>query len=211
MANIRKWYAVKAGCKTGIFETWEECKEQIHGFPGAVFKSFLTKREAEEFLSGEKQKQDIPFPSDTEAAIAYVDGSFNPNMKDYFSFGVVFIYGGVIRKYSQRLQNPSAAEMRNVAGEIAGAAFAMRLCVQRGIPALDIYYDYAGIEKWCVGEWKTNRPWTKAFKSYYDSIRDKLSLRFHKVMSHTGVVYNEMADRLAKEALKGNEADGEAL
>lgn len=205
MANAKKWYAVKIGRKTGIFETWEACKKQTHGFPGAVFKSFFTKEEAEAFVSGKKQQEELSLTSGKEAATAYVDGSFDPAGKDSFSFGVVFLYDGAIRKYSQKIQNPAAAKMRNVAGEIAGAAFAMKLCVQMGISALELYYDYAGIEKWCTGEWKANLPWTKAFKSYYDSIRDKLSIRFHKVVSHTGVVYNEMADQLAKEALHKNE------
>ena len=52
-------------------------------------------------------------------------------------------------------------------------------------------------------EWQANRPGTKALRTYYDSIRDRLTVHFHKVKSHTGVRYNELADRLAKEALFG--------
>lgn len=36
----KKYYAVKVGTTTGIFETWEECKASVEGFPGAVYKSF---------------------------------------------------------------------------------------------------------------------------------------------------------------------------
>ena len=31
----KKVYAVKKGITTGIFNTWNECKRQVHGFPGA--------------------------------------------------------------------------------------------------------------------------------------------------------------------------------
>ena len=35
-----KYYAVKNGRQTGIFESWAECEEQVKGFSGAVYKSF---------------------------------------------------------------------------------------------------------------------------------------------------------------------------
>ncbi|MEM8998712.1 MAG: ribonuclease H family protein [Bacteroidota bacterium] len=39
MAN-NKFYVVWKGKKTGIFESWEDCKAQIKGFRGAQYKSF---------------------------------------------------------------------------------------------------------------------------------------------------------------------------
>lgn len=48
----KKIYAVKAGRKTGIFDTWEECSKQVSGFSGAVYKSFQTEKEAKEYLDG---------------------------------------------------------------------------------------------------------------------------------------------------------------
>ena len=49
-----KYYAVAKGRKTGIFTTWDACKEQIDGFSGAIFKSFATEGEAKRFISGNK-------------------------------------------------------------------------------------------------------------------------------------------------------------
>jgi ribonuclease HI len=43
-----KFYAIKKGKKTGIFSSWEETKELTDKFPGAIFKSFSTKHEANE-------------------------------------------------------------------------------------------------------------------------------------------------------------------
>ncbi len=45
-----KYYAVAVGKKTGIYTKWDECKAMVHGFPGAVYKSFKTPEEAEAFL-----------------------------------------------------------------------------------------------------------------------------------------------------------------
>ena len=45
-----KVYAVKKGRKTGIFYTWDECKEATNGYPSPDFKSFKTLEEAEAYL-----------------------------------------------------------------------------------------------------------------------------------------------------------------
>jgi ribonuclease HI len=38
----KKYYTVWKGHKTGVFDTWEECKSQISNFEGAQYKSFPT-------------------------------------------------------------------------------------------------------------------------------------------------------------------------
>lgn len=43
----QKYYVVWKGRKTGIFESWTDCNEQILGFKEAEFKSFKTKELAE--------------------------------------------------------------------------------------------------------------------------------------------------------------------
>lgn len=48
MSNKPKYYVVWHGRETGIFDSWEACKEQTAGFAGAIFKSFPSKKEAEE-------------------------------------------------------------------------------------------------------------------------------------------------------------------
>jgi viroplasmin and RNaseH domain-containing protein len=46
----KKVYAVRNGKKTGVFNTWDECKEQVNGFKGAEYKSFKTLEEAKNIL-----------------------------------------------------------------------------------------------------------------------------------------------------------------
>ena len=74
MAN--KYYAVKEGREKGIFTSWEECKKQVMGYKGAVYKSFPSKTEAENYLSGAANKAMATF----KGPIAYVDGSFEVNL-----------------------------------------------------------------------------------------------------------------------------------
>jgi ribonuclease HI len=46
------YYAVAQGHKTGIFNTWTECKQQIDGYNGARYKKFESQKEAETFIKG---------------------------------------------------------------------------------------------------------------------------------------------------------------
>ena len=41
-----KFYAVKIGKTPGIYESWDACSAMVHGYPGAVYKSFPTREEA---------------------------------------------------------------------------------------------------------------------------------------------------------------------
>ena len=43
----KKFYVVWQGRSTGIFTDWESCRQQVDKFPGARFKSFASRAEAE--------------------------------------------------------------------------------------------------------------------------------------------------------------------
>lgn len=45
-----KFYAVRNGRTPGIYRSWDETKGLVIGYPGAVFKSFTSLNEAEEFM-----------------------------------------------------------------------------------------------------------------------------------------------------------------
>lgn len=42
----KKYYGVKKGKITGVFQSWDECKKSIEGFSGAEYKGFATYEEA---------------------------------------------------------------------------------------------------------------------------------------------------------------------
>ncbi len=43
----KKYYVVWVGRQIGVFDTWEDCKSQTHGYPQSEYKSFVTREEAE--------------------------------------------------------------------------------------------------------------------------------------------------------------------
>ena len=204
-----KYYAVQRGRSTGVFFSWPECQKQVAGFSGAIFKSFPTLEEAEAFAKGGEQQISkteatkdaaVSIVKEENALIAYVDGSYNSSNKE-FSYGMVLLHGAEEQMFCQKFVDEDLSSMRNVAGEIKGAEAAMRYAVEKGFCKLYIYHDYEGIARWCQGAWKTNKEGTKAYKEYFDSIKDQVEVVFVKVVAHTGDKYNEMADKLAKQAL----------
>lgn len=215
------FYAVRIGNAPGVYNSWSECEQQVKGFKGAKFKKFKTYEEALSFVDegaihvkkeivDKKIKEDIEIKGEknTEAIniaedemLAYVDGSFSLEYMIY-SYGAVIITRDGIETFKGKEDDPILVKMRNVSGELKGAMVAMDIAVEKNYRKLSLHYDYAGIEKWAIGEWKTNKEGTRAYKSYYDSIKNKLDVKFVKVKAHTGVEYNELADKLAKEAIE---------
>lgn len=133
-------------------------------------------------------------------AVAFVDGSYNVFTKEY-SYGMLIYHDGTLYEECRGYDDEMMAEMRNVAGEIEGSMHAMQYCIDKGIESVDIYYDYEGIEKWALGDWKTNKEGTKAYKKYFDEASRNLDVNFVKVKGHSGELGNERADYLAKKAL----------
>lgn len=216
-----KYYVVKKGHKIGIYKTWDKCKKQVLGYPGAVYKKFMSLDEANDFLNSEyeykktnnkerdtskcekescSKKIQEPIVLDKYDVVAYVDGSYNIRTKE-FSYGMVIMVEDEEKYFKEKYKDVTLRDMRNVAGEIMGSMSAMKYCMDNGYKSVIIHFDYEGIEKWCTGAWKTNKIGTKKYKEFYDSLKDKIHITFKKVKAHSGDKYNDIADRLAKSAL----------
>ena len=205
----KKYYAVRKGTVTGIFESWEECREAVKGYSKPEYKSFSTLAEAENFIHGEMpetqpEQKTVNLPPDT--LIAYVDGSYDESLQTY-SFGCILLTpdGNTIKECGNG-HNPESLLIRNVAGEMLGAMYAVRWAMVNGYKQIDIRYDYAGIEKWVTGEWKAKNELTRKYAASMNRWGASISISFTKIAAHTNNRYNEEADRLAKAAL--TEADG---
>lgn len=212
MANKKKVYAVRKGRQTGLFDTWEECQRMIQGYSGAVYKSFATRKEADAYLHGKTAGsegntapaaciEDAGSRDNANQLVAYVDGSYDKKLRRY-SFGCILLTpdGKKIRECGNG-SNPQSLALRNVTGEMLGAMFAVKWAQMNGYPAIDIRYDYAGIEQWATHGWQAKNELTQKYAAFMDSCRQHIAITFTKVAAHTGNYYNEEADKLAKEAL----------
>lgn len=225
----KKYYAVAKGKTPGIYFTWDDCKAQVEGFSGAVYKGFATLQDAEAFIESvtgkaietdyqqmelpvqsefgdiqgakqEEQVEDANAMSTTDHLIAYVDGSYDHSQLRY-AYGCVLVLPEEEVTLKGSDNHEDYVSMRNVAGEILGSEQAVLWALEHGYKKVTIYYDYEGIEKWANNIWKANKPGTQRYKAFIAEKRKEIEISFQKVAAHTGVKYNEMADQLAKSAL----------
>lgn len=242
-----KFYVVKNGRKVGIYNTWEECKEQVYKFSGAEYKSFETLEEAKSYLYGKNNNTLIYRKGDKKETFgdclesnenvgdcnkvidfdntqiiirkfgydfehtdiyglktgdAFCDGSYNVYLKRYGFGGFIMDQNEIPFYFSGYGSEYPLKEMRNVAGEMFGAIYAIKAALQLGLKNITIHYDYEGIAKWAIGEWKTNNNFTKAYAKKINEYAKEIKIKFQKERAHKGIEGNEIADMLAKQAVQ---------
>lgn len=203
-----KYYAVYKG-RSGapkIFTSWDECKKEVIGFKGAIYKSFTSEKEAVDFIalnSESKSSIEVKNPNESydEGLYIYVDGSFMVDKGNY-SFGLVAVENGeVIYKENGKGFDEEAISLRNVSGEVLGAQKAIEFAISKGYKEVTIAYDYQGVESWAIGAWKRNNRITQNYNKFMQEKMKFINVKFKKIKGHSGDKYNDMADMLAKEAL----------
>lgn len=203
----KKIYAVRKGRTTGLFQTWDDCKRQVDGFPGAQYKSFNTWKEAATYMEGDPgTKAACPEHFVPEYPYAFTDGSYNIQTGQAGWGGFLSVDDKTRHILQGTVTDPGWNAMRNVAGETCGAMDAIRKALELKLTTLHIYYDYSGVELWNVpksnGGWAADKPETRFYQDAVASARAKgLEIVFQHVQAHTGIPGNEEADRLAKQAV----------
>lgn len=127
----------------------------------------------------------------------YVDGSFRNN-KCGSGWVLVDDFNNILKKDSVPLKSDNG--MHQVTGEIFAVISGLHECVSRGIKELEIHFDYLGIRNWVTGDWKAKNIHTQQYRDLIREVMEIISIKFIKVKSHSGNFFNEMADKLAKEA-----------
>lgn len=206
------YYAVRVGRQTGIYHTWAECKAQVDNYQGAVYKKFALKSEAENFIKGDsfkalrkdiesgKRSVDIANVLNPHEYYIYTDGSYS---EARYAWAFVVVYEGQIIHTDYGVGNDAeAAKTRNIAGELTAA---MRACIWakgKGVKHLTIRHDLQGVAFWARGEWKRNNPVTIKYYEFMTKYIKEKFVVFEHVRGHSGNIYNETADKLAKKAIE---------
>ena len=135
--------------------------------------------------------------------ICYIDGSYRPAYPTKIGSAVIIVNkDGTTEEIFFSKDDIELAKQRNVGGELRASMKAIHLAVERGYDKIQIYYDYEGIEKWCIGVWKAKNKYTKAYKEYCQEMMKFIRIEFVKVDAHSGNYYNELADYFAKKSLE---------
>ena len=208
MAN--KYYVLQNTDNRGVYYTsWADFQPKVKGVSGAIYKSFSTKEEADDFLNknGYDNNTDEISDNDTfrkvsadgNTAEVYVDGSYN-KVKNAYGYGVFIMKGEQTRILSG--MGDCEEDGRNVEGEVAGAKAAIAYIKDKtDIKDVVIYHDYEGIGAWGNQSWRANKNYTAAYSQFVaDARQSGLNIKFVHVKGHTGQLGNEYVDKIAKVA-----------
>lgn len=166
-----KFYAVRN--TNQIFEDWKSCESVVKGLPGADFKSFATREQAEAFLKGtvvvpkeslavsyesssgisgsiQVAEELDPFTMGLNGFVYAVDGSFNTTTGVYGGAFACYDSGTLVGSGSQSGSKENFATARNVAGEITAFGLAIEDAIKRGLTSITIICDYEGIFRWAA-------------------------------------------------------------
>lgn len=207
----KKVYAIKEGFNFSknekvenlIVDTWAECQKYIKGVKGAKYKSFEDINEAKNFLSqgdGMLKKGVDSYPMD--CLHIYVDGSYNISTEKY-SYGLVAVKDNIIQYIENGAsKDNSSKSIRQIAGELEATVRGVEYALNQKENKVVIFHDYAGIAHHATGFWERKE---QSSVDYYNKmqslIKSGIEVIFVKVDSHTGDLYNEIADEKCKEAL----------
>jgi ribonuclease HI len=127
----------------------------------------------------------------------YVDGSW---MDGRTGYGAVILGDGqLVKEGCGSIADVNTEGTRQVAGELFAVGWALRWLRDQGVREVHVYYDYLGIEKWATSQWKAKLPLTQRYQAFMKELRQQgMRVIFHKVKAHTGNLWNERADELAK-------------
>lgn len=91
---VNKYYAVISGHQPGVYTDWSTTEQMIHNYPGAFFRSFSSRKEADSFINKtlNHNNQDIE-------PVIYVYGN------DNHGYGVMIKVNNVVHTAYGRIDN----------------------------------------------------------------------------------------------------------
>ncbi|HEV7606454.1 MAG TPA: ribonuclease H family protein [Steroidobacteraceae bacterium] len=226
----KKFYVVWRGVKTGVFDDWPTTLALVDGFPGARYKSFPTRTEADIAFrggaparvatarAGGKPRVARTDHADAVAAfdtVIFCDGACEPNPGKAGS-GMAVYRAGALASLWYGSYNPAGT---NNTAELQALLQALLLAkveidADRTVQVRsDSSYGLNAITKWAKA-WE-KRGWRKAegeiknleviqeLYALYQEIEEDVQLQH--VSAHVGIEGNELADRMAMLAVERRE------
>ena len=212
-----KYYAVNKGRVPGIYNEWEECKEQVIRFNGAKYKRFTDIKEAEFYLKNGRIKPETALIEtlDEYDIGVYTDGSCHGNGNNT-ARGGIGVYFGVddIRNESQPLLG--YPRMTNNIAELEAALTAFDILMDdiKQRKKVVIFTDSEYVikcsttygDKQKEKEWSENIANKEQVRILYELFDKYKNVKLYHVKAHTGrddihSRGNAEADRLANRAI----------
>jgi ribonuclease HI len=227
-----KYYAVAVGRRPGIYTRWfgkGGAQEQVHGFPGARYKSFPDRERADGFIreacrdnppdgrvdsgqaptGGPSDLHDAIDPPEAGRVLLYTDGSSlgNPGPGGY---GVIIVWPGKIEAYSGGYRCTTNNRMELLACIVGLERVQTPSSVMLHS---DSRYVVAGMaegwaEGWRRNGWRTRNGSPARNVDLWERLLrlcEHHEVRWIWVKGHAGNPANERCDQLARHAAQGSD------
>ena len=186
-----------------IVNAWGECLKYVKGVKGAKYKSFEQLADAEAYLNeGQRmlKKSDDNYPKNI--LHIYVDGSYNSASCRY-SYGFAAVKNNIVEYIDGgACDSDENNNIRQIAGELKAAIKGVEYAVSQGYSEVVIFHDYEGIAHHATGAWQRKEASSQEYyKKMQGLMNTGIKIIFVKVDSHTGDLFNELADEKCKEQL----------
>lgn len=218
------YYAVAKGHKIGIYNFWNDAKEQVLGFKNAKYKKFETKEEAAKFISDYNTREIETFTvyekfGDSEVIYyVYTDGSCvnNGKLNSVAGIGIYFADNSV-RNVSKIFKSTANYTHTNNSAELIAIIecykaikedlhSGIKICIVTDSDyALKCATTYG--EKCCSAGWTKNIPNKIYVQQIYEINKNNDNLKFKHIKAHTNntdihSIGNKNADKLAYDIIQ---------
>jgi ribonuclease HI len=227
----KKFYVVWAGRETGVFTDWATTHRHVNAFPGARFKSFPSRTEADQAFRSGRPPSAGRRPAQASAGIPgrmvpaaaaiglqiYCDGACDPNPGRAGS-GIAVYRDGKLEQLWYGLYSPNGTNNTAELNALHHALLMAETAIVAGQTAqilCDSTYAINCISKWAAG-WRKNG-WRKAGGEIKNLsiiqvahavyVRIESQLQLTHVSAHVGTQGNELADRMAMFAVESGRED----
>ena len=140
----------------------------------------------------------------------YVDGSYNRQTAHWGGGAAILNDEETEVLHTIQVTDFDDNGSRQINGELASSIMSLEYVLNHFDRFEDkkivIYYDYLGIEKWATGEWSARKDVSKDYSVRVKNlilalkVMHQIEVSFHKVKAHSSDKYNDLADRLSKDA-----------
>jgi ribonuclease HI len=190
-------YAVKKGINPGIYNTWEECKANVIGVSGSIYKKCKTLEDATQFCNENKSIKLCDKLYDKEKCSdivnVYTDGSLIKK-NGYESCG----YGIYIPKYNIKIGNILKKNKTNNRAELIAIIDAIQYLIKKQEKNICIYTDstysiliFGNTGKKYEKKGYKNVKNCDLVKKVNQLQKQDINLSFHHVRAHSGNIENE--------------------
>jgi ribonuclease HI len=130
-AKKQKWYVVWSGHRPGIYTSWDEAKNQIHGVAGAQYKSYETHSEAKEAFETGPVRLAAKRPAPTVRGC--ILPSFAVDAACDMTTGVMEYRGVDVETGAEIFRMGPYLDSSNNLGEFLAIVHCLAFCKQRGL------------------------------------------------------------------------------